>query len=51
MRIGLLPSLTLGTLFAALAQASSDDICSPTWKLYANQLDSCSNLPFLSPGN
>lgn len=53
MRIGLLPSLTLalGTLFAALAQASSDDMCFPSWKLYSNQLDACSNLPFLSPGN
>ncbi|MGZ0781821.1 outer membrane assembly lipoprotein YfiO [Pseudomonas saponiphila] len=53
MRKLLLPSLTLAlaALCAGQAQASSDDICSPTWKLYANQLDGCSNLPFLSPGN
>ncbi len=51
MRKLLLSALTLTALCTGQAQASSDDICSPTWKLYANQLDNCSNLPFLSPGN
>ena len=51
MRKLLLSALTLTALCAGQAQASSDDICSPTWSLYSNRLDGCSNLPFLSPGN
>lgn len=53
MRIALLSSLTLAlaTLCAGQAQASSDDICSPSWQLYSYRLNGCSNLPFLSPGN
>nr|WP_178125138.1 MULTISPECIES: outer membrane assembly lipoprotein YfiO [unclassified Pseudomonas] len=44
-------TLVLGTLCTTLAQASSDDMCFPSWKLYSNQLDACGNLPFLNPGN
>ena len=53
MRIGLLSSLTLalGALLCNQAQASSDDSCYPRWTLVKKNLDSCSNLPFLNPGN
>lgn len=53
MRIGLLSSLTLalGALLCNQAQASSDDSCYPRWTLLKNNLDSCSSLPFLNPGN
>ncbi|MBD8741334.1 outer membrane assembly lipoprotein YfiO [Pseudomonas fluorescens] len=53
MRIGFLSPLAL-TLLAAMtqhAQASSDDSCYPDWRVSHDSLDSCSNLPFLSPGN
>ena len=53
MRIGLLSSLTLalGALLCNQAQASSDDSCYPRWTLVKKNLDSCSSLPFLNPGN
>ncbi|WP_025808562.1 hypothetical protein [Pseudomonas chlororaphis] len=53
MRIGLLSSLTLalGALLCNQAQASSDDSCYPHWTLVKNNLESCSSLPFLNPGN
>lgn len=53
MRIGLLSSLTLalGALLCNQAQASSDDSCYPHWTLLKKNLDSCSSLPFLNPGN
>lgn len=41
----------LSSLASSVALASADFECSPTWKLAVNRLDSCSNLPFLSPGN
>jgi hypothetical protein len=53
MRIGFLSPLALA-LLAGLplqAQASSDDSCYPDWRVSRNNLDVCSNLPFLSPGN
>lgn len=33
------------------AFASFDFVCSPTWAIAGDQLQGCSNLPFLSPGN
>jgi len=53
MRIALLPSLTLtfAAILSSQAQASSDDSCYPNWLLFKNTLDTCSSLPFLSPGN
>ncbi|AZD05618.1 hypothetical protein C4K26_0183 [Pseudomonas chlororaphis] len=53
MRIALLSSLTLalGALLCNQAQASSDDSCYPHWTLLKKNLDSCSSLPFLNPGN
>ena len=53
MRIGLLSSLTLAfaATLSSQAQASSDDSCYPNWLLFKNTLDTCSSLPFLSPGN
>ncbi|KTC63995.1 outer membrane assembly lipoprotein YfiO [Pseudomonas fluorescens ABAC62] len=53
MRIGFLSPLALA-LLAALplqAQASSDDTCYPDWRVSRDSLDTCSNQPFLSPGN
>lgn len=53
MRIGFLSPLALA-LLATLplqAQASADDSCYPDWRVSRNNLDVCSNLPFLSPGN
>ena len=44
-------ALLLGGFAAPFAQASSDDGCYPDWSLIHHQLDACSNLPFLSPGN
>ncbi len=53
MRIGLLSPLALALLagLSLQAQASSDDSCYPDWRVSRNNLDGCSNLPFLSPGN
>jgi hypothetical protein len=53
MRIGFLSPLALALLAAISlpAQASSDDSCYPDWRVSHDSLDSCSNLPFLSPGN
>ncbi|MBT2375586.1 outer membrane assembly lipoprotein YfiO [Pseudomonas fluorescens] len=53
MRIGLLSPLALALLagLSLQAQASSDDSCYPDWRVSRNNLDVCSNLPFLSPGN
>ncbi|UXZ94727.1 outer membrane assembly lipoprotein YfiO [Pseudomonas phytophila] len=53
MQSRLLTSLAIAVCASAssLAQASSDDSCYPTWSILSEQLDPCSNLPFLSPGN
>ncbi|MHA4965077.1 outer membrane assembly lipoprotein YfiO [Pseudomonas extremorientalis] len=53
MRIGFLSPLALALLagISLQAQASSDDSCYPDWRVSRDSLDSCSNLPFLSPGN
>lgn len=53
MRIGFLSPLALALLagITQQAQASSDDSCYPDWRVSRDSLDSCSNLPFLSPGN
>ncbi|HEX8596739.1 MAG TPA: outer membrane assembly lipoprotein YfiO [Pseudomonas sp.] len=53
MHTRLLTSLVIaaGATLCAQAQASSDDSCYPTWSVFNNDLDVCSNLPFLSPGN
>ncbi len=53
MRIGFLSPLALALLagISLPAQASSDDSCYPDWRVSRDSLDSCSNLPFLSPGN
>ncbi|WP_321863546.1 outer membrane assembly lipoprotein YfiO [Pseudomonas paraveronii] len=53
MRIGFLSPLALA-LLAGLSQparASSDDSCYPDWRVSRDSLDTCNNLPFLSPGN
>jgi hypothetical protein len=53
MRIGFLSPLALA-LLASLSQpvqASSDDSCYPDWRVSRDSLDTCNNLPFLSPGN
>lgn len=44
-------ALAVSAVACAQAQASSDDSCYPTWALISEQLDPCSSLPFLSPGN
>jgi hypothetical protein len=44
-------ALVVGAAVCAPAQASSDDSCYPNWSILENDLDVCSNLPFLSPGN
>ncbi len=53
MQSRLLTSLAIAVCASAssLAHASSDDSCYPTWSILSEQLDPCSNLPFLSPGN
>lgn len=53
MRIGFLSPLALALLASITqqAQASSDDSCYPDWRVSRDSLDSCSNLPFLNPGN
>ena len=53
MRIGFLSPLALALLagISQQAQASSDDSCYPDWRVARESLDSCSNQPFLSPGN
>ncbi|TFF04716.1 outer membrane assembly lipoprotein YfiO [Pseudomonas sp. BCA14] len=53
MRIGFLQPLGLALLagLSFQAQASSDDFCYPDWRVSRDSLESCSNLPFLSPGN
>jgi len=53
MRIGFLSPLALALLAGTSlqAQASSDDSCYPDWRVSRSSLDTCSNLPFLSPGN
>lgn len=53
MRIGFLSPLALALLagISQQAQASSDDSCYPDWRVTRDSLDSCSNQPFLSPGN
>ncbi|MGK8708625.1 hypothetical protein ACRS5L_19680 [Metapseudomonas otitidis] len=47
----LLPLLILSGLASTPAHASFDIVCSPTWALVEDNLNTCSNLPFLSPGN
>jgi len=44
-------ALVVGSTVCVQAQASSDDSCYPNWSILNNDLDVCSNLPFLSPGN
>ncbi|NWC73640.1 outer membrane assembly lipoprotein YfiO [Pseudomonas sp. P7759] len=53
MRIGFLSPLALALLagITQQAQASSDDSCYPDWRVSRDSLDSCSNVPFLSPSN
>jgi hypothetical protein len=53
MRIGFLPPLGLALLagLSFQAQASGDDSCYPDWRVSRDNLEGCSNLPFLSPGN
>ncbi|OYU07582.1 MAG: outer membrane assembly lipoprotein YfiO [Pseudomonas sp. PGPPP1] len=53
MRIGFLSPLALALLagVSLQAQASGDDSCYPDWRVARDNLDACSNLPFLSPGN
>ena len=53
MRIGFLSPLALALLASASlpALASSDDSCYPDWRVARDSLDTCNNLPFLSPGN
>lgn len=48
-----LPRLTPLLLLACshLAQASSDNFCSPSWQLTANKPNACSSVAFLSPAN
>ena len=53
MRIGFLSPLALALLASTSlpALASSDDSCYPDWRVARDSLDTCNNLPFLSPGN
>lgn len=53
MHIGFLSPLALALLagLALPALASSDDSCYPDWRVSRDSLDTCNNLPFLSPGN
>ena len=47
----LLPLALLTGVHVPAALASSDLLCSPSWKLVSDQLWMCDNLAFLSPGN
>ncbi|WP_277052554.1 hypothetical protein [Zestomonas thermotolerans] len=47
----LLPLVLLTGVHVPAALASSDLLCSPSWKLVSDQLWMCDNLAFLSPGN
>src|SRR6478672_871062 len=38
-------------LSASVAGASGDYFCNPRWALVHDAYNSCSNVPFLSPGN
>lgn len=53
MQSRLLTSLAIAVCasVSSLAHASGDDSCYPTWSILSEQLDTCSSLPFLSPGN
>ncbi|MFJ4145278.1 outer membrane assembly lipoprotein YfiO [Pseudomonas sp. NPDC089734] len=53
MRTRLLTALALaaGSVFCTQAQASGDDSCYPNWSILKENLDACSSLAFLSPGN
>lgn len=53
MRIGFLSPLAMALLASTSlpALASSDDSCYPDWRVSRDSLDTCNNLPFLSPGN
>jgi len=53
MRTRLLTAMAvmLGSALFNQAQASGDDSCYPSWTLIKEDLDPCSNLAFLSPGN
>lgn len=53
MRIGFLSPLALALLVGTSLPvlASSDDSCYPDWRVSRDTLDTCNNLPFLSPGN
>ncbi len=53
MRIGFLSPLALALLasISLPVMASSDDSCYPDWRVSRDTLDTCNNLPFLSPGN
>lgn len=53
MHIGFLSPLALALLVGTSLPvlASSDDSCYPDWRVSRDTLDTCNNLPFLSPGN
>ncbi|MCQ9426561.1 outer membrane assembly lipoprotein YfiO [Pseudomonas sp. LJDD11] len=51
MRLLTALTVTVGCAFSLQAQASSDDSCYPRWSLIKDNLEPCSNLAFLSPGN
>ncbi|WP_024694401.1 hypothetical protein [Pseudomonas syringae] len=53
MRTRLLSAVAVmaGSALLNQAQASGDDSCYPSWTVLKENLDVCSNLPFLSPGN
>ena len=50
-RLFLTSGFILSALFQWPAQACSDDSCYPTWNLKKDLLDTCNNVPFLSPAN
>lgn len=44
-------ALALSATTCSQVLASSDDSCYPTWTVLSERLNTCSSLPFLSPGN
>ncbi len=44
-------AVMVGSALLNQANASGDDSCYPSWTVLKENLDACSNLPFLSPGN
>lgn len=51
MRLLTALTVTVGCALSLQAQASGDDSCYPRWSLIKENMEPCSNLAFLNPGN